>query len=180
MTRLLARRAFLGLAAASLAAPALAVTANPWVPRRLNVDELARLHAFLGDIRHFVPEASSRAQVVVDHARVRLAEQMLFRDRTADLNQDGVRLLTLIAEQMLRRRLRMEAVGHHHSDGQSYRSFIISQRRAQAVTAAMESRRVPAHLLLATGLGENFPIATNATQAGRATNRRMELLFRPA
>lgn len=180
MTNRFSRRSFLAACLAATAMPALADGANRWAPRRLEVHELERLNAFLADIRHFIPEITRRSELVEDHVRVRLPEDQLFRSRTADLHQDGVRLLTLIAERMLARNLRMEAVGHHHSDGQSYRSFIISQRRAQAVTAAMQSRQVPPALLLATGLGENFPLQTNATPAGREANRRIELLFRPA
>lgn len=172
------RRRMIGLMFAGLACPAAADVPNPWAPRVLSGDEITALNTFIAALRLRVPEVMPATEVVRDHVRVRLSEDRLFRARTATLHENGVRLLTLLSDMILRHPVRMEAVGHHHADGQSYRAFIISQRRADAVVSAMRSRRIPADLLLATGLGENFPLASNATASGRAVNRRVELLFR--
>ena len=174
------RRDCLALAGLGLLSPSFALADDRWAPRRLNPSERGMMERFLRRLSLHVPEIARDAEFLGDHVRIRLGEDRLFRTGSAALSQDGVRLLTLIAEMMMIFRVRMEAVAHHHSDGQSFRSFIISERRATAVTAAMESRQVRRDLLLATGLGENFPIATNATELGRATNRRVELIFRPA
>lgn len=163
----------------AVASPALSQSMNPWAPRRLNPSERDHMHRFLRRVSLSVPEISRLAEFRNDHVVISLPEDLLFRSRTAELSVDGVRLLTLIAEVMMAVRVRMEAVSHHHSDGQSYRSFIISQRRAVAITAAMESRQIPRSHLLATGLGGNFPIATNSTEIGRSQNRRTDLIFRP-
>lgn len=174
------RRSILALMSAGIAAPAVSQTVNPWAPRRLNPSERDLMQRFMRRVTLAVPEVSRRAEFRENHVVITLPEDLLFRPRTAELSVDGIRLLTLIAEVMIRDRVRMEAVSHHHSDGQSYRSFIISQRRAVAITAAMESRQIPRSLLLPTGLGGNFPIATNATEEGRSQNRRTDLIFRPA
>ena len=44
----------------------------------------------------------------------------------------------------------------------------------------LEARGVAASRIQAEGRGENQPIASNATEEGRARNRRVELTFTPA
>lgn len=175
---MLTRRFLLSGSLAALALAPVVAQANPWVPRELAGWERADLAAFSLKLVNQFPEIREKTAIIDDHIRVRLEEDALFKPGTAELSVDGVRLLTLIAERMKASKIRMEAVGHHHSDGQSYRSFIISERRATAVVAALQSRRIEQSRLLATGLGENFPIASNLTESGRRANRRIELLFR--
>lgn len=51
----------------------------------------------------------------------------------------------------------------------------LSQQRAEAVRAYLVSRGIAADRVVAQGLGESLPIATNDTPAGRARNRRVEI-----
>lgn len=51
----------------------------------------------------------------------------------------------------------------------------LSQQRAEAVRAYLISRGIPADKVIAQGLGESLPIASNNTAAGRARNRRVEI-----
>jgi outer membrane protein OmpA-like peptidoglycan-associated protein len=53
----------------------------------------------------------------------------------------------------------------------------LSQRRAQAVATALESRGIPSERLQAVGRGKSAPVAGNDTSAGRQQNRRVELIF---
>lgn len=53
----------------------------------------------------------------------------------------------------------------------------LSEQRADAVRAMLESRGISADRITAEGMGENGPIAENTTEAGRARNRRVELQF---
>lgn len=175
-----ARIAGASLSAAILGAPSpvQAGQINPWAPRHLDDDERAPMVSGFEALRLAVPDLAMDVALFNDHGRLRVLEALLFRDRTADLHLDGVRRLTRLAEAMLPRPIRLEVVGHHHADGQSFRSFIISQRRAEAVVAALRSRSIPADRLLATGLGDAFPVSENDTPEGRARNRRVELLIR--
>jgi chemotaxis protein MotB len=53
-------------------------------------------------------------------------------------------------------------------------------RATNVVRFLQEKASVPADRLVATGYGENQPIASNKTGAGRAKNRRIELLLTPS
>lgn len=182
MTFPITRRRLLGIttAAASLALAAGA-SASPWAPRELSPEEIGILRSFAFRLRRkFVDRGLGDVEVFADHLRFRLGEDHLFRAGTAEPHAEGIAVLTELAGEMMRRpEVRIEIVGHHHSDGHSYRSFIISGRRATAVKGFLISRSVPRDRLLATGLGESFPIETNRTPEGRAQNRRVEFLVRP-
>ena len=71
--------------------------------------------------------------------------------------------------------LRVEVGGHTDSDGRQSSNQRLSQSRADAVRRYLISKNVRAANLTAKGYGETSPIATNATAAGKAQNRRVEL-----
>jgi chemotaxis protein MotB len=54
-------------------------------------------------------------------------------------------------------------------------NLILSQKRADTVMQYLISRGVKPALVSAKGFGEADPVASNATAAGRAQNRRVEL-----
>ncbi|HTD38524.1 MAG TPA: OmpA family protein [Candidatus Limnocylindrales bacterium] len=73
--------------------------------------------------------------------------------------------------------LRFEVQGHTDSDGGAVYNLGLSQRRAQAVVDDLVARyRIARARLKAKGYGLTQPVATNATAAGKALNRRVELL----
>ncbi|MGE0594150.1 MAG: OmpA family protein [Vicinamibacterales bacterium] len=65
--------------------------------------------------------------------------------------------------------------GHTSSEGSDAYNLALSERRAQAVLAALVARGLPAARLSAAGLGESRPMATNADESGRSLNRRVEI-----
>lgn len=69
-------------------------------------------------------------------------------------------------------------IGHTSSEGSEDYNQDLSERRAAAVTEALVSRGLDAGRLAAAGRGEAEPIADNATEAGRALNRRVEVACR--
>lgn len=64
--------------------------------------------------------------------------------------------------------------GHTDSKGSDSYNQALSERRANAVVNYLSSLGVARSRMNARGLGENEPIATNDTEAGRAQNRRVE------
>ena len=70
--------------------------------------------------------------------------------------------------------VRMEIGGHTDSQGRKAMNLNLSQLRADAVKAALLSRKVLVKKLVPVGYGETLPIADNQTEEGREINRRIE------
>jgi outer membrane protein OmpA-like peptidoglycan-associated protein len=70
---------------------------------------------------------------------------------------------------------RVEVAGHTDSVGPTAYNWQLAEGRAGAVVNYFVSQGVPAERLKAVGYGESKPIASNATEEGRAQNRRVEL-----
>lgn len=66
-------------------------------------------------------------------------------------------------------------VGHTDSKGTDAYNQRLSERRASAAKEYLVAEGVPAGIITAKGMGESQPIADNATAAGRAQNRRVEI-----
>lgn len=70
--------------------------------------------------------------------------------------------------------------GHTDSVGSPEMNQALSLRRAEAVRDELVAQGVPADRLSVQGFGPTRPIADNATPAGRANNRRVEIVVQPA
>lgn len=73
----------------------------------------------------------------------------------------------------------VEVAGHTDSTGSATYNQGLSERRAGSVAAYLRSRQVMSERLIIVGAGEDHPIASNETTAGRAQNRRVELTIVP-
>uniref|UniRef100_UPI0035298D0A OmpA family protein n=1 Tax=Aliiroseovarius conchicola TaxID=3121637 RepID=UPI0035298D0A len=67
-----------------------------------------------------------------------------------------------------------EIAGHTDSDASDAYNLDLSQRRVEAVLRALSARDVDTTEYVARGYGESQPIASNATEAGKKQNRRVE------
>lgn len=72
----------------------------------------------------------------------------------------------------------MEIAGHTDSTGSEAHNRELAKARAEAVRAYLVSQGVAAARLEAAGYGSSKPVATNATEDGRAMNRRVEFILR--
>lgn len=72
--------------------------------------------------------------------------------------------------------LRIEVVGHTDDTGTKQHNMELSQARAEAVVQALVGQHgIDPGRLVAKGLGDTKPVASNDTAAGKAKNRRVEL-----
>lgn len=69
-------------------------------------------------------------------------------------------------------------IGYTDSQGSSQDNLELSGRRAAAVSDYLALRGVQRNRMTVSGRGEAEPIADNATETGRAQNRRVEMLIR--
>ena len=73
------------------------------------------------------------------------------------------------------KRIRIE--GHTDSTGDAATNLKISEERANAVLDALVSLGVDGSRVTTAGMGEDFPIASNETDEGRAQNRRVDVIL---
>lgn len=73
----------------------------------------------------------------------------------------------------------VNVVGHTDNVGDAAYNFDLSQRRAQAVASVLINGGVAPQRIRSIGRGEDQPVTTNATPAGRSQNRRVEIIITP-
>ncbi|MDN5863924.1 MAG: OmpA family protein [Gammaproteobacteria bacterium] len=71
----------------------------------------------------------------------------------------------------------VKIIGYTDSIGSFEYNMKLSRQRARSVKSALVQRGVPATRMVTLGRGETHPIATNATEAGRQRNRRVEFII---
>ena len=128
--------------------------------------------------------ASERAQHAVEIERVRddllkltLADEVSFDVNSATVKPAFRPSLGKVAEVLQRYDSQVTVVGHTDSSGAESYNQQLSERRAQAVLDELVRQGVSYPRLSAIGRGEYEPRADNATPAGRAQNRRVEILL---
>ena len=70
----------------------------------------------------------------------------------------------------------VQVLGHTDSQGEEATNLALSERRAQQVRATLVGAGLARARVEARGVGEAEPVADNANAAGRAKNRRVEIV----
>ena len=132
--------------------------------RRLRMEnELARIASTRREARGFV---------------VTLSSGLFFDTGKTSLKKGAQATLTRIAEQLESDpNVKVTVEGHTDSVGTAARNQELSEKRANAVRDFLVGAGVAADRVIAVGRGEEQPIATNKTAAGRQQNRRVELVI---
>jgi outer membrane protein OmpA-like peptidoglycan-associated protein len=116
----------------------------------------------------FEPEADERVPLVLHGVNFDLGEATLTTGSFVVLDQVAA---SLVANE----EVRVEVAGHTDDVGSEASNLQLSVARAEAVRAHLMSRGVASDRLIARGYGTQQPVADNATEVGRALNRRVEL-----
>jgi outer membrane protein OmpA-like peptidoglycan-associated protein len=111
---------------------------------------------------------------------VTMPQDILFATDSAALRPDLRSDLRIIAANLQRNPdSTIRVVGHTDSTGALAYNQRLSERRADSVAAVLIENGVPGRRIVTVGMGPNDPVASNATAAGRAQNRRVEIVIRP-
>lgn len=73
--------------------------------------------------------------------------------------------------------LKIGVYGHTDNVGNPEQNRILSEARAEAVKAYLVKKGIPAGRIEVQGFGEDQPLESNATESGRATNRRVQIVL---
>jgi outer membrane protein OmpA-like peptidoglycan-associated protein len=108
----------------------------------------------------------------------RLQAQLLFDSGGVTLKPGGRQTLENVARIMREEPgLTIVIEGFTDDRGSAETNRRLSERRARAVRAALVAAGVAADRITVRGLGEAYPVASNASPAGRQLNRRVEILI---
>ncbi len=125
--------------------------------------------------------------LVLEPARVELTDTglvigdaVLFDVGQAVLRSDADGVLEEIATYLLAdpTLLEVQVQGHTDSTGGLATNYALSTSRAERVVEALVARGVPPERLSSAGFGPSQPLSSNATDQGRARNRRVQFVVK--
>ncbi|MFJ9730005.1 OmpA family protein [Streptomyces sp. NPDC101171] len=133
------------------------------------------------DIKSVVEDQSGDERREDTNADVTFALQaeVLFGKDSAKLSGEAkARIATIVDEIQKQHATRVRVFGFTDDLGSSAHGDVLSRQRANAVQAVLDQDlNDPNVTFEVRGYGEQYPIADNATEAGRKKNRRVEVSF---
>lgn len=112
--------------------------------------------------------------------KVTFESGILFATNSSTLNQVSKNSLTQFANSLKTNPdTDVQIFGHTDSSGNDQINIPLSQHRAQSVMDYLVGQGVAASRMTSQGMGSSQPVADNATSAGKAQNRRVEVYILP-
>ncbi|WP_455209922.1 OmpA family protein [Kaarinaea lacus] len=140
----------------------------------------------VGELKNELATNQVKVKEMKDGINVNLSEEILFPSGSADLNQSGQEVITRVSSKLAGKEYQIIVVGF--TDNIPIRGNLakryptnweLAGARAASVVRLLEKTGIESQKLVATSYGENFPVASNETEDGRAQNRRIEIRLRP-
>ncbi|MBW6391954.1 MULTISPECIES: OmpA family protein [Halomonadaceae] len=123
-----------------------------------------------------MPEPEPAPAPAPEFEPVVLDSEVTFAFDSAEIRESAYPILDQVAATLRENpRMRVSIEGHTDSIGSNQYNQDLSQRRADSVRDFLVSRGIDSNRMTTRGYGEEQPIATNETDAGRAQNRRVEI-----
>ena len=115
-----------------------------------------------------------------DVVRITMTNQTAFETDSSAIKPGFHSTMDKVADVVLRYgKTTLTVVGHTDNVGTNDYNQKLSERRAHSVAQYLESRRVNGMRLALAGKGETQPVASNASEGGRQSNRRVEIYVEP-
>lgn len=111
---------------------------------------------------------------------VSLSQNLLFASGSKSINSQGKQAIAQLANVLKSNTdINITVEGHTDTDGDANFNWDLSVGRATTVVKELTANGVNPNRIIAAGRGEFFPVATNDTSAGKAQNRRTEIILTP-
>jgi OmpA-OmpF porin, OOP family len=131
-----------------------------------------------------IVKAPEETMVTTDgeETKVQLPDDILFDHDQSELKPDAQNTLNELLQSLeaLKVGTVIQINGHTDATGDDQYNLTLSEKRAVAVDAYLRQSGKVSHLTISTaGLGETMPIALDDSEAGKAKNRRVEIVINP-
>lgn len=111
---------------------------------------------------------------------VSLSQNLLFASASDKIDWKGKKAVRSLAQVLNQNPdINITVEGHTDSDGSAASNWNLSSRRALAVVNILTAAGVEPGRITASGRSFYAPVASNATKAGKAKNRRTEIILTP-
>ena len=165
---------------------ALATEVDKEQPQQLILNIKQEGYAYDTKLVTIAPETEKKENVIRSDAEVKKIEvgkvcdlhDIYFETNSYSLTAESKRIIDVFAD-FLRNNptVKVELQGHTDNIGNDEDNRVLSDNRAKSVYNHLISKGISADRLRYKGYGESKPIATNATEEGRAKNRRTVFLI---
>ncbi|NVN90002.1 MAG: OmpA family protein [Desulfuromonadales bacterium] len=130
------------------------------------------------ELAQLLKELSELQGQLTDRGIVLTIGDVLFATGKSNLNTSAQRSMDKLAEFLQKNQNRNLLVeGHTDSVGSDEYNQGLSEQRADSVKSALVQRGIATERIVTIGYGKKFPLASNATAAGKQQNRRVEAII---
>lgn len=128
-----------------------------------------------------IQAGQARVEALPNHVvRVTMTNQTAFDTNSSNIKPGFESTMNKIADVVVRYgKTSLVVVGHTDNVGSNDYNQKLSERRAHSVAQYLTGRRVDPIRLAISGKGETQPVASNNSEAGRQSNRRVEIYVEP-
>ena len=132
------------------------------------------------DLRRDLGNENVTVQNTGDRLIVTLPQDILFATDSFSVRSDLRRDLNAVAGNLQAYpNSKIQIVGHTDSDGDAAYNQQLSERRANSIADILLDAGIPFSRIQTFGRGESQPVASNLDPAGKARNRRVEIVILP-
>jgi len=154
--------------------------------KKATVNMQSTYEGLVGQLKNEVSSGNVSIQQMRDGIRVNLAQDILFKSGSANLDKEGKDLLAKVADELKSSNYEIAVIGHTDDQkigpglAQRYpTNWELGSARASQITRLFKDAGIAESRMLAISAAEGRPRGDNSTPEGRAQNRRIEIRLRP-
>ena len=130
--------------------------------------------------REQAADAIQISRLADDTLKLDLSSEVSFGVDSSRINRNFYQSLNKVANVLADYpQTAVHIIGHTDSTGSDAYNQTLSVERASSVKSYLTRQGVDEPRTRTSGRGENFPVASNATEGGRSQNRRVEIFLKP-